>query len=244
MGELERVQLTRTLQLWQRRAGHRVATDDVLCAWSGLTARPTAKRVLDLGSGHGAVALMMAGVMEDSAFVSIEAQAVSFSLLERNVTSNHLGDRFTLVLGDIREERPAGGPFDLITGTPPFMPVGTGTAPRDPQREAARFEIRGGIEAYCEAAARQVTPGGTVTLVMDAARPERYERAFLDAQLHLHRVTTVLARESGPARYLIYSASPEPIGAIDRVTFAVRDTEGGWTPAYAEVRSALRLPGT
>ena len=244
MGELVRVQLTRELHLWQRRSGHRVATDDVLCAWSGHTARPEARRALDLGSGHGAVALMMAGVMKGCFFVSIEAQTLSFRLLEQNVLSNQLEDRFRLIHGDLRDETPLDEGFDLITGTPPFMPVGTGTAPQDPQREAARFEIRGGIEAYCDAAVRHLAPGGVVILVMDAARPERYERAFQDARLHLHRVTTVLARDNGSPRYLIYRGSQEPTDTVARQTFAIRDTDGEWTRSYQEIRGTLQLPGT
>lgn len=243
MGELERVQLTRALHLWQRRSGHRVATDDVLCAWSGFSARPEAKRVLDLGSGHGAVALMMAGVMGEAGFVAIEAQGLSFDLLERNVSENGLGQRFTLIHGDLREVSPPEGPFDLITGTPPFMPVGTGTAPRDPQREAARFELRGGIEAYCDAAASCLAPQGALVLVMDAARPERYERAFVDAGLTLLSVLRVLATEAGSPRYLIYRAGFGSAGPAERSTLAVRKQSADWTRAYEEVRAALDLPG-
>ncbi|MDP6944842.1 MAG: hypothetical protein QF464_11885, partial [Myxococcota bacterium] len=173
----------------------------------------------------------------------IEAQEISFELLERNVAEASLGERIEAVLGDIRTTDAMGDRrFDLVTGTPPFMPMGSGTMPADPQRAAARFELRGGIEAYCEVAARHLRPGGALSLVMDAERSERYERAIADVGLHLGQVVTVLAREAGPARYLVYRAGTEA-GAVTRRTLAVRSADGSWTADFAEIRARLGLVG-
>jgi len=241
---LQRVQLTKRLHLWQRREGHRVGTDDVLAAWAAAEARPDAREVLELGCGHGAVTLMLAETLPKARLLAIEAQAVSHALLERNVREAGLADRVETVLGDLRTTDAIGSRrFDLVTGTPPFMPVGSGTMPADPQRAAARFELRGGIEAYCEVAARHLSPGGAVSLVMDSERPERYERAIEDAGLHLERVVTVLAREGGPARYLLYRAGRVP-GSVARSELAVRTASGEWTPAFASIRGVLGLVGT
>jgi RNA-directed DNA polymerase len=39
-------------------------------------------------------------------------------------------------------------PCDLVTGTPPYLPQGTALLSPDPQRAAARIELRGGVEDY------------------------------------------------------------------------------------------------
>lgn len=245
-GPLVEIQLTRTLRLTQRKRGHRVATDDVVCAWAGAVGRPSAVRVLDLGCGHGAVTLMLAGALPDARVTGVEAQEVSFGLLETNIAANGLGDRIAALHGDLRDGGLLGeGRFDLITGTPPFMPVGSGTMPKDVQRAAARFELRGGVEAYCKAAAAHLAPEGLVSIVMDAARPERYESAVAGAGLHLVRQITVLAREDGPARFLVYQATAEALpDGVERAhdVIAVRRSDGSYTDAFAAAREVLSLP--
>ena len=241
--ELQRVQLTNSLHLWQRRRGLRVGTDDVLAAWSAATACPSARHVLELGCGHGAVTLMLAEALPKAHLLSIEAQRISHDLLKRNVSEAQLAGRIETILGDLRTtDAMEGRRFELVTGTPPFMPVGSGTLPSDAQRAAARFELRGGIEAYCAIAARHLEPQGVVSLVMDAERPERYERAIAEVGLHLTRVTTVLARTEGPPRYLIYQARRDA-SDIQRTRLAVRDHSGAWSPEFEVIRRRLGLPG-
>ena len=102
MSELERVRLTRTRHLWQRTRGHRTGTDDILCAWAAKSSVPDARRALELGAGQGAVSLMVTEAMPEIHVTAIEAQVVSYELLERNVRENGVGSRYELHCGDLR----------------------------------------------------------------------------------------------------------------------------------------------
>src|SRR5688500_13180239 len=62
-------------RLFQVEKGHRFSTDDVLAAWYGSSWAPTARTVLDLGSGIGTVATIAAWRMPAARFVTIEAQS-------------------------------------------------------------------------------------------------------------------------------------------------------------------------
>jgi tRNA1(Val) A37 N6-methylase TrmN6 len=242
---LERVQLTQHLHLWQRRRGHRSATDDVLCAWAAARACPQARRVLDLGCGQGSVTLMLAQALPGAALVGVEAQAVSASLGQRNVADNALGDRVRILHGDLRDAAlPVGGEgFDLATGSPPFMPLGSGTLPSDPQRAAGRFELRGGIEVYAAAAARWLGPAGVAVLLMDGAQDARCRGALAHAGLALRRVVAVAPRTGAEPRYRIYVAGRDTPAEVVEESLTVRAADGAWTPAFAGVRVALGLPG-
>ena len=44
--------------IFQLRGGHRYSTDDLPTAWTAARARPSARRLLDLGSGIGSVGLV------------------------------------------------------------------------------------------------------------------------------------------------------------------------------------------
>ncbi len=241
--ELVRIELTRTLRLLQRRRGHRTGTDDVVCAWAGRRAAPQARRILDLGSGHGSVALMLAGVLPDAEIVAVEVQQTSFELLCRNVDDNDLSGRIRPVHGDLRQVDLGDERFDLITGSPPFMPVGTGPMPRDPQRAAARFELRGGIEDYCQAASRHLAPNGVVSLLMDASQPDRCLAAFGAAGLHLHSRLAVSPGKGKPPTYLVYRAAlSPPDGPEGARELVVRGPDDAWSPQFSEVRRTLNLP--
>lgn len=121
------------------------------------------------------------------------------------------------------------------------MPLGTGTLPQDPQRAACRFEMRGGIEGYCQAAAVGLAPDGWVSLVMDAVRPERYEAAFRDAGLTLRRVILVRPYPGRPPTYLVYQGGLG--GAFEGETeIVVRGDDGEYTEEYNEVIGRIRQP--
>lgn len=173
LGELTDDALTGPFRVWQRRRGHRYSLDDVATAWEAARARPEARRYADLGCGIASVLLMVTYKLPaDARVVGVEAQAQSLHLARRNVERNGLSDRVTLLHGDLRETRLEGG-FELVTGTPPYLPPDQATPSTDAQRAYARLELRGGVEDYLRAAAPLLAPGGRFVVCCDARRPER-----------------------------------------------------------------------
>lgn len=244
--------LTRDLHIWQRADGHKAASDDLLLAHFAAHAAPEARRCLDLGTGKGTVALLLSQRLPATRIVGVEAYPESHALALRNAGENGLGDRFDPRLGDLRDAAVLAGepPFDLVTGAPPFMPVGSGVLPRDPQRAAGRFELRGGVEAYAEAAARNLaaSPSARLVLLMDGDGGARAVRAVLGVGLALRARVDVLPRPgraptyqlvvAGRAEFVSETAPPAP------EILTMRSAEGeGWSPEFGAVRSALRLPG-
>src|SRR5690606_3840307 len=146
-------------------------------------------RYADLGCGIGSVLLMVAHKLpSDAQIAGIEAQAQSFALATRNVERNGEAParRVRPVHGDLRTpalNAALGGPFDLVTGTPPYLPPGRGSPSTDAQRTYARLEMRGGVEDYLAAAARVLAPGGRFVVCCDARRPQRALEGGLAAGL-------------------------------------------------------------
>jgi len=84
--------------------------------------------------------------------------------------------------------------FDLITGTPPYFDVTTGSPGLPSSEESARclFEYRGGVEAYTASAARWLAPGGLFVVVGSSQGWERGYKGAADAGLRvLARVDTI-----------------------------------------------------
>src|SRR5262249_25064253 len=131
----------------------------------------------------------------------VEAQEISAAIARRNVIENGLSDRTSLTLGDLRE---LGGvwppsPCDLVTGTPPYLPPGTALASPDPQRAAARIELRGGVQDSLAAAWRALSPGGRVVVCADGRSPARVTEGARAASLSPLARLDVLARSGAPA---------------------------------------------
>ncbi len=239
--------ITADFRLLQRRRGHRFSIDDLATAWEAARFSPEVDAFLDLGCGVGSVLSMVAWRLPAARGFGIEAQEGSFALARRNVDENGLGARVTLVFGDLREvtQRWPHGRCALVTGTPPYLPEGTALASPDPQRAAARIELRGGVEDYLAAAARVLAPGGRVVVCADGRRPERVLRGAAAAGLSPQRRLDVVPRAGRPGStsplFSVWTCSAKPAHGCEHEVVVLRDAEGERTEAGSEMRRFFGL---
>ncbi len=186
-------------RLFQLRDGHRFSTDDVLTAWYGTSWCPSARTALDLGSGIGTVGMVVAWRLPGVRLVTVEAQEVSVGLARKSARVNGVTDRYEIRQGDFRDpgvlredER-----FDLVTGSPPYFPPGTGVESEHPQKLACRFELRGTVADYCATAARHLASGGFFACVFPYEPPQlaRVQAGAREAGLVIVRQRPVVFRE-------------------------------------------------
>jgi tRNA1Val (adenine37-N6)-methyltransferase len=232
--------LTTRLHIIQKRRGHRAASDDTLLAWAAARTCPDAVRVLDLGSGKGTVAMLLLQRLPGCSVIGLEALEISHELAVRNARLSALTHRWDPRLGDLRDPRALTGetPFDLITGAPPFMPLGSGVMPEDPQRAAGRFELRGGVREYAEAAAGFLAQGGKVVFLMDGIESSRARTVQALTAVGLPP-TSITAVHPCPGRdpiYRIFEVSAGFGSATERSLFMRIDCKSGFSPEYEAIR--------
>lgn len=239
MDELTDDAIAGSWRLLQRRRGHRYSLDDVATAWEAARARPAARRYLDLGCGIGSVMLMVAYKLAPAEVIGVEAQDVSIGLARENARRNGLDAR--LVHGDLRDVR-LEGTFDLITGTPPYLPPASASPSTDDQRTYARIEMRGGIEDYVAAAARALAPGGAFVACCDARRPDRALDGARAAGLIAVRRRDVVPRagHKGPL-FTIWTFAHDGDLVVEPPLVA-RDEAGGRTEIAHAMRAFFDLP--
>jgi tRNA1(Val) A37 N6-methylase TrmN6 len=236
--------ITSRYRVYQRVRGHRYSLDDVVVAWEAACARSDARSAIDLGSGIGSVAIMLAHALPLARIAAIEAQAVSFALLERNVARNGLGDRVTLHHGDLREldhHAALGRGFDLVTGTPPYFPPHTCTLPPDSQRAHARVELRGGVEDYLIAASTLIADDGTVVVCADASKPHRVIEGARRAGLHARSRRDVVPREGRAALIGVWTLTRATGELVRHPDLIARDAGGARTRIQHELRGFFGL---
>ncbi len=238
--------ITADFRVYQRVRGHRYSIDDVLTAFVSCQRAPHARRALDLGSGIGSVALMVAWKLPHASLATIEAQEVSHAIQLRNLERNWLSARVIPVRGDFREASvrgQVGGGFDVVTGTPPYFPAEATLPSPDSQRAHARVELRGGVEAYLEAAAACVREGGVVVVCADARKPERVLGTIDALGLSAERELVVSPREGKAALFSVWTLVRGPSAVpFTRVPFVARTSDGVRSEAQREIRAFFGLP--
>ncbi|APR86967.1 tRNA (adenine37-N(6))-methyltransferase TrmN6 [Minicystis rosea] len=246
--ELTSDAITASFRLLQRRRGHRFSLDDLATAWEAARACPAAATYLDLGCGVGSVLLMVAWKLSAARVFGVEAQEISFALAQRNVAENGLAARVSLAHGDLREVTRAwaNDRCDLVSGTPPYLPPGTALMSPDPQRAAARIELRGGVEDYLAAAARVLAPGGRVVVCADGRMPDRVVRGAAAAGLVPLRRLDVIARQGafGPLFSVWTCTARADEGEacpLDHETVVMRDARGERTETSIAMRRFFGL---
>lgn len=135
---------------------------DTLALGGFATVRPR-RRVCDLGTGSGALLLLLARREASLSLTGIELDAVSARAAQANLTDNGLAG--TVVCGDLRDAPFEAGSFDLIVSNPPYFPTSAGKS-----GGRARSEEDCTLSDVCRAAARLVRAGGRFAL---CHRPER-----------------------------------------------------------------------
>jgi tRNA1Val (adenine37-N6)-methyltransferase len=246
LGPLTDDALTSRYRVFQRKDGHRYSIDDVATAWEAAHAAPDAQRVLDLGTGLGSVSISLAHALPSARIVGIEAEAIAFALLEKNVARNALEERLRIEHFDLRDEARLDavvqqeGPFDLVTGTPPYFLPHEATAPPDRQKAHARIELRGGVEAYLLAAARAVRPGGVVVICASVRQDARLRSGAEAAGLHLVAERLLIPREGKAALFSLATLSPQSTSpgspTIVHPPFVARTAAGERTAMERAVR--------
>jgi tRNA1(Val) A37 N6-methylase TrmN6 len=214
-------------------------------AWRASLARPDAKRLLDLGCGVGSVGLSTLNhVGPDATLVGIEAQDVSVGLFRKTVETNGLQDRVRIVHGDLRDPDVIEGTYELVTGSPPYVPLGTGVVSENAQRAHCRIEMRGSIYDYCAAAKRGMAPGGRFCFVMAAQDPRTEDAPRRHGLTVVERWDYVFAKRRDPhiATLVCAHAEEVPEDAV-RATgrLVIRGPDGEWTEEYQAFRKVMGI---
>jgi release factor glutamine methyltransferase len=154
-----------TLRVDPRALVPRPETEVVVERCLALLADAREPRVLDLGTGTGAIALALADEHPGARVVALDSSPDALALARENADRLGLGDRVRLVEGDLGS--PPGSAYDLVVSNPPYVGAGE-LAELAP--EVRDWEPRGAIldagqtETVTRVAVDLLRPGGSLVL--------------------------------------------------------------------------------
>ncbi len=140
------------------------------------------KNVLELCTGSGCLAIMMADAFPDAVVDAVDISADALAVAERNVRTYQLEGRVNLIASDLYQNVPF-KKYDLIITNPPYVnAVSMGQLPQEYKREP-QIALAGGddgmdlVRKIVKGAAERLTPDGILMVEIGNER-EFAEKAF------------------------------------------------------------------
>lgn len=183
----------------------KVGTDGVLLgAWVRLS--PADRRILDIGTGTGLIALMLA--QRTACFGTQKGDPVRIAGVDiedvgqaaENAAASPWSDRIEFWQCPVQEFAPE-EPFDCIVSNPPFF-VDSLTCP-DEGRTTARHAVRLPYEELCDGVVRLLAPRGRFSAVLPADEAERFLTIARSRLVAVRRTDVRTTPRRAPKRVLL-----------------------------------------
>lgn len=214
--------------LRQPERGFRAGLDAVLLA-AFVPALP-GERVLEAGCGSGAAFLCLAARVPGLAVAAVEREPAMAALARGNAAANGLAAR--IETGDIADLALARslGPCDHAFANPPYWPGGT--PPPGAIRRAATHEEGTGLDAWVRFLSAALRQGGTLCLVLPAARFDAGVAALRGAGCGSVMLLPLAPRDGQAAKRVLLMARRGGRGPARLLPpFTLHGPGGAFTPA-------------
>jgi len=166
-------------------------SDSEVLVEAALAERPDARRVLDCGTGSGALLLAVLHHLPGAQGIVIDRSLGALAVAAANATSLGLAQRARMIHADWREPGwgdDLGGPFDLILANPPYVEADAMLDPdvREFEPHGALFAGADGLDDYrllIPHLPALLAPGGVVLVEIGATQAAAVSAIAADAGL-------------------------------------------------------------
>ena len=188
------------------RCAMKVGTDGVLLgAWTDLS---HSRRILDIGTGTGLIALMLAQRCMDARITAIDLDSAAVEQAQENIQASPWKDRIEALQQDICTYHP-NGTFDTIVSNPPYF-IDSLKCP-DGQRSTARHTDTLDADRLIGKVSELLTSDGRFSIILPAEQTEDLIRVAGEKGLHPSRQTWVITRPGLSPKRIIMEFRKIPV---------------------------------
>lgn len=214
------------------RCAMKVGTDGVLLgAWAPVA---EATSVLDIGTGSGLIALMLAQRTGENVTIhAVELDEQAAGQARENAAASPWADRIQIYHDNIshwakqREQR-----YSLIVSNPPYFAPGSECA--TPERASARYTADLTHDVLLACAEALITEEGYFCVVLPTAAGDKLLALALQRGWHLRFRTDIADNDARPPNRVLLALSPKPGEEfLDRMTIRGPDQR------YSEAHCSL-----
>ena len=221
----------------QDRCGMKVGTDGVLLgAWA-----EGGKHILDIGTGTGLIALMLAQRYQDAEITGVELNEQAALQAQENVDASPFSPQITIENVPIQRfslQTSLQGHFDSIVSNPPFY---HSLKSKNHERTLARHtESLTFIELF-EAVSLLLAPEGCFSAVIPIEQMDNFLAEAHIKGLFISRIVKVKTVETKQAKRCLVAFAKQPPTTFKEEEATIRDVDGQYTAWYSQLTGDFYL---
>ena len=234
----ERVFRFKQFSVCHEKSGMKVGTDGVLLgAWADIT---EAKEILDIGTGTGLIALMLAQRSLNTVSIdAIEIDETAANEAKVNVQESPWSKKINVIHSAIQDFA-TNKYYDLIISNPPYFI--DSYKPTEEKRETARHTYSLDFNDLLLSSQRLLGEKGKLNIILPVVEGEIFQKTAEQFNFYLHRQWVFKSRSHKPAERLLLEFSKTKIpGSIDTGEIVLHGDGEEWSETYKQLTKDFYL---
>lgn len=222
-------------KIHQDRCAMKISTDAILLGSMADAHNPS--RILDIGTGTGVIALMLAQRFADAKITGVELDTDAASQAVENMSQSPFAARLALWHGriqDFSEEEK----FDLIVSNPPYFPDHLKSS--DAKRNKALHTDSLSFEELIQKARKLLKDQGKFWIILPPRQLEDWKAQAGDAGFFEDKNIAVYDRDGKPILRVVASFSLQNLPP-SKTEIVLKGAEGAYTESYKKLLSGFLL---
>lgn len=219
----------------QDRCAMKISTDAVLLG--GLAEVSNPRRILDIGTGTGVIALMLAQRFPQAKVTAIELDEDAAAQALENFEESQFSDRLILLQGRFQDFS-ANEKFDLIVSNPPFFPDHLKS--QDSKRNQALHTDELSFEELIGNVTMLLGEKGSFWVILPPRQMKMLEDLAEKSGLNLYSKTRVKDSESKPVHREVCEFSFQNKGKKED-EFVLKDVDSQYSGSYKRLLTGFLL---
>ncbi len=217
----------------------KVGTDGVLLgAWVEVH---NARKILDVGTGTGVIAIMLAQRSDYAHVHAIEIDSDACAQASENMANTPWANRLCAVHNSIQDYAYKSiETYDLIVSNPPFF--SGGVLSEGETRSQVRHTVRLPHGDLLTASRKLLAPDGVFAVILPLLEGLRFVEMARNYRLYCERMTEVRTKADKPVSRLLLQFTPRIPDALRKDTLVIQeDGVNAWTPEYRKLTEEFYL---
>ncbi len=216
----------------------KVGTDGILLgAWAPIE---MARRILDIGTGTGLIAIMLAQRTKEARVDAVEIEAAACKQASDNMANAPWSDRLKAINIAIQEYAVSKvEPYDLIVSNPPFFSGGTFSKNQD--KNQVRHTVKLPHGELLTAVRTLLAPAGKFCVVLPLIEGLRLKELARSYNLYCTRITEVFPRSDKQLERLLMQFEKKEVSLRKEKLVLLQGKDNNRTAEYASLTNEFYL---
>jgi tRNA1Val (adenine37-N6)-methyltransferase len=217
----------------------KVGTDSVLLGCLVKQAAVTA--ILDVGTGTGLLALMMAQRFSSAIIDAVEIDSEAFDEASYNIRESSWSGRMSIYHSSFQEYiKTCGKKYNLIISNPPYYRASGNIKIADVSRSNARHDGELPFEALLKGCSSLLQTEGSCWLVLPVQETEWLVAACSTFELYLNQRISIFPKRSKEANRVVLALGKTQQPLIEK-RITIYNEDGSYTQEYFELTQEFLL---